>query len=205
MKLRATSFPGQSGSDPALAIFFLTEGRSAAIPHLEVTTLGRKNKRAKSEYRDRLGFNPRKYINSSDDFHGGEERHPFHSAVERREPRRGDVWFAELGDHFGTSVQGGCRPVLVISNDMGNRCSDIVNVIPMTSRMKKYYLPSHTIVEESHMSERDENREYETSMILAEQITTISKASFRSYLGRVTDAEKLKTIESAVRVQLGLS
>ena len=126
--------------------------------------MGRKKKRAKSEYRDRLGFNPRKYINSSDDFHGGEERYPSRSVVERREPRRGDVWFAELGDHFGTSVQGGCRPVLVISNDMGNRCSDIVNVIPMTSRMKKYYLPSHTIVEESHMSERDENREYETSM-----------------------------------------
>ena len=205
MKLRATSFPGQSGSDPALAIIFLTERRCAAIPHPEVTTLGRKNKRAKSEYRDRLGFNPRKYINRSDDFRGGEEVHPFHAAAERREPRRGDVWFADLGDHFGTSVQGGCRPVLVISNDVGNRCSDIVNVIPMTSRMKKYYLPSHTIVEENHMTERDEKREYETSMILAEQITTISKASFRSYLGRVTDAEKLKTIESAVRVQLGLS
>ena len=167
--------------------------------------MGRKNKRAKSEYRDRLGFNPRKYINRSDEFHGDEEVHPFHAATERREPRRGDVWFADLGDHFGTSVQGGCRPVLVISNDVGNRCSDIVNVIPMTSRMKKYYLPSHTIVEENHMTERDEKREYETSMILAEQITTISKASFRSYLGRVTDAEKLKTIESAVRVQLGLS
>ena len=35
----------------------------------------------------------------------------------QRTPHRGDIWFAELGDHTGTSVQGGCRPVLIISND----------------------------------------------------------------------------------------
>ena len=31
--------------------------------------------------------------------------------------QRFEIWFAELGDHFGSSVQSGSRPVLVISND----------------------------------------------------------------------------------------
>ena len=36
-------------------------------------------------------------------------------------PRRYEVWFADLGDHHGTSVQSGNRPVLIISNDVSSR------------------------------------------------------------------------------------
>lgn len=110
----------------------------------------------------------------------------------------------ELGSHIGTSVQGGCRPVMVISNDTGNRHADTFNVLPMTSRMKKFNMPTHTVLEESNMTERDVEREFETSMVLAEQITTIGKSAFRSYLGRVTDEKKQAAIETAVRIQLGL-
>ena len=37
--------------------------------------------------------------------------------------QRFEIWFAELGDHYGSSVQSGSRPVLVISNDVANRFS----------------------------------------------------------------------------------
>ena len=52
-------------------------------------------------------------------------------------PKQYEIWFAELGDHYGTSVQSGNRPVLVISNDMANRNSPIITVIPMSSKLKK--------------------------------------------------------------------
>lgn len=43
-------------------------------------------------------------------------------------PKQYEIWFAELGNHYGTSVQSGNRPVLVISNDMANRNSPIITV-----------------------------------------------------------------------------
>ena len=162
--------------------------------------MGRKNRRRKTEYRDRLGFNPRKYTQAP---HAAAEAKPAPTAI-GKQPRRGDIWFVELGSHIGTSVQGGCRPVMVISNDTGNRHADTFNVLPMTSRMKKFNMPTHTVLEESNMTERDVEREFETSMVLAEQITTIGKSAFRSYLGRVTDEKKQAAIETAVRIQLGL-
>lgn len=186
--------------------------------------MGRKNRRLKTEYRSSLGFNPRKYIRpqisrgisggaggSSEIVHisNAESKTAPAFSTEaddkiRRPIRRGEVWFAQLGNHDGTSVQGGCRPVLVISNDTGNRYADTYNVLPMTSRLKKFYLPSHTVVEEQNMTGRDKERAFETSMVLAEQITTIGRDAFRSYLGAVTEESKLAEIETAVKCQLGL-
>ena len=57
-------------------------------------------------------------------------------------PKQYEIWFAELGNHYGTSVQSGNRPVLVISNDMANRNSPIITVIPMSSKLKKLELNS---------------------------------------------------------------
>ena len=62
-------------------------------------------------------------------------------------PSRGDIWFADLGDHTGTSVQGGCRPVLVISNDTANIHAETVNVVPLTRHLKKPGLPCHMILD----------------------------------------------------------
>lgn len=158
--------------------------------------MGRKNKRKRTEYRDRLGFNPKKYIHEAP---GLADTRPY------RTPKRGDVWFADLGYHGGTSVQDGCRPVIIVSNDDGNHHADTIVVLPMTSRMKKYYLPSHVELQQSDLSHTDPNRPFEPSMILAEQITTIPKGALRSYLGRVQGEEKLGEINNAVRAQLGIT
>ena len=55
--------------------------------------------------------------------------------------QRFEIWFAELGDHYGSSVQSGSRPVLVISNDVANRFSSTLTVIPLTTVQKKLGLP----------------------------------------------------------------
>ena len=72
--------------------------------------MGRKNRRNKAEYDGRLGFNPNKYINHDNARGERYER-------SNQSPHRGEVWFAELGYHGDTSVQNGCRLVIIVSND----------------------------------------------------------------------------------------
>ena len=179
----------------------------AVLKGKERENVGRKNRRSKIEYRDRLGFNPRKYIQSN-------KPNPQKSQMKRealeqthrpyRIPYRGEVWFAELGFHPGTSVQDGCRPVLVISNDKGNHHANTIVVLPMTSHLKKCGLPSHVELLQKDLTKADLNRPLEPSMILAEQITTIAKSALRNYVGKVEAADKLAEIDDAVRTQLGI-
>lgn len=47
--------------------------------------------------------------------------------------RRGDIYFADLGDGFG-SEQKGCRPVVIIQNDIGNKYSPTVIIAAISSK-----------------------------------------------------------------------
>ena len=159
--------------------------------------MGRKNRRKKSEKAKRIVVKPNKYISKQD---LGEERmtvvgNTIH-AVEV--PRRGEIWFADLGRHPGTSVQEGCRPVFIMSNDMANGHSATVTVVPMTSKKKKAYLPTHVLMGV------EDCPSLEPSMALAEQITTIDKSALSKRIGRVS-SDKTKEIEKAVLVQLFLA
>ena len=118
-------------------------------------------------------------------------------------PHRGDIWFADLGCHPGTSIQAGCRPVFIVSNDIGNTYAETLNVLPMTRHLKKLGLPCH--VELNPDIVKDTRQEMESSMILAEQITTISRQQLRNYVGKVEDTVLLTAIERAICEQLGLS
>lgn len=63
-----------------------------------------------------------------------------------RKIKRGDIYYANLNPVIG-SEQGGTRPVLIISNDVGNKHSPTVIVAPITSRIHtKAKLPTHTLI-----------------------------------------------------------
>ena len=63
-----------------------------------------------------------------------------------RKIKRGDIYYANLNPVIG-SEQGGRRPVLIISNDVGNKHSPTVIVAPITSRINtKAKLPTHTLI-----------------------------------------------------------
>lgn len=118
-------------------------------------------------------------------------------------PQRGDIWFADLGSHPYSSVQSGCRPVIVISNNIGNTHADTVNVLPMTRHLKKPVLPCHTELNPDRIT--DKHQMLDTSMILAEQITTIGKYALRNYVGKIKDSTVLDKINAAIAVQLGIT
>jgi len=157
--------------------------------------MGRKNNRMKTEYHKGLGFDPRKYLSA-----------PSHTENKQKEcgkaTQRGDIWFADLGSHPYSSVQSGCRPVVVVSNNIGNTHSDTVTVLPLTRHLKKPELPCHTELYPDNIADR--HQMLDISMILAEQITTIGKAALRSYVGRIEDAAVLDRINTAIAVQLGI-
>ncbi len=159
--------------------------------------MARKNNRLKTEYHRGLGFDPRKYITAP-----AKPVHYKHPDTDRT-PQRGDIWFANLGSHPQSSVQSGCRPVIVISNNIGNAHADTVNVLPLTRHMKKPELPCHTELTPGDII--DTHQILDTSMILAEQITTIGKNTLLNYVGKIADIAVMQRIDHAVLTQLGLS
>ena len=72
--------------------------------------------------------------------------------------KRGDIYYANLNPVIG-SEQGGTRPVLIISNDTGNKHSPTVIVAAITGQIgTKKKLPTHTIVHNVNGLDKDSIR-----------------------------------------------
>ena len=108
--------------------------------------------------------------------------------------KRGDVFFADLDPVVGTE-QGGIRPVLVVQNNIGNRYSPTLVVLPL-STAKKNYLPTHIHICGSKSLPRD-------SIVLAEQIRTIDRYRLREYVGSI-DKEIMDEINRAMKISIGV-
>ena len=89
--------------------------------------------------------------------------------------KRGDIYYADLNPVVG-SEQGGTRPVLVISNDIGNKHSPTVIIAAITSRVrKKKKLPTHLFLGQIEGLPAN-------SIILFEQLRTIDKSRLKEHL-----------------------
>lgn len=108
--------------------------------------------------------------------------------------KRGEVWIADLPEGIG-SEQRGTRPVLIMQNALGNVYCETVVVVCITSKIKKMYLPVHAELIEDFLPM--------DSVVLGEQILTISRQRLISKLGRITP-ENLKGVEEVIKVSLGL-
>ena len=105
--------------------------------------------------------------------------------------KRGDIYYANLNLVIG-SEQGGTRPVLIISNDIGNKHSPTVIIAAITSRVHtKAKLPTHTPVSN-----------YE-GLILLEQIRTIDKQRLKQYMGMMPD-NIMARVDKALAVSVSL-
>ena len=109
--------------------------------------------------------------------------------------RRGDVYLANLNPFTG-SEQGGTRPVVTVSNDVGNYFSSMVTVLPITSQLKKPDQPTHVMIDNVRGLSKP-------SMVCAEQPKSISKIRIKKYLGRIS-REKMEEIDEAVLTHFGI-
>ena len=112
--------------------------------------------------------------------------------------RRGDIIIADLGQHV-TSIQSGIRPCVVMSNNMANRHSPVITVVPLTSKIhKKEYLPTHVFLNGYRNAGLGCH-----SLALCEQITSVAFSDILEVTGKVCE-RKLAEISHAVGVQCGL-
>ena len=110
--------------------------------------------------------------------------------------KRGDIYYAELNPVIG-SEQGGTRPVLIISNDIGNKHSPTVIIAAITSRVQtKAKLPTHTSVRNYEGLDKD-------SVILLEQIRTSDKQRLKQYMGMMPD-NIMTRVDKALAISVDL-
>ncbi len=111
------------------------------------------------------------------------------------DPRRGEVWLADLGATRGHE-QAGQRPVLVLSVDTFNSGpADLVIVLPLTSTVRS--IPAHIPVTPPEGGLR------KPSAILCDAVRSVTKNCMLSRWGTVS-ATTLTATEQAVRRLLGL-
>ena len=109
--------------------------------------------------------------------------------------KRGNIYYAGLNPVAG-SEQGGCRPVIVVQNNKGNKHSPTVIVMPITGKLNKNILPTHVLLPKDCGLERD-------SLVLAEQIRAIDRSRLGSYIGNAGKSV-MSQIDRALLISVGL-
>lgn len=112
------------------------------------------------------------------------------------EIKRGDIYMAQLGDHPDGSIQAGYRPVIVCSNNMANRYSTVITVIPLTTQRKKK-LPTHACLEGCGLPQK-------FSIALCEQILSLNKIKLQKRIGTIRNTIYEEQIKKAIAIQLDL-
>lgn len=114
------------------------------------------------------------------------------------EIKRGDIFYANLGDTKG-SEQNGIRPVLIVQNDLGNKYSPTVIAVAITSR-KKTNLPTHVSI---NKNECDYCNLPKDSVILVEQIRTLDKSRLRQKIGKL-DIKTMQKVKEALKISFSI-
>lgn len=111
---------------------------------------------------------------------------------------RGDIVLVNFGKHNGTSVQEGSRPAVVLQNTAQNASSPTTIIAPLTKVLKKPDKSYHVV-----LGKRFNLRE--NSMLLTEQIKTISQTSIKKTVGHIDDPSVLARIDRALISTLDIS
>ncbi|RUT48789.1 type II toxin-antitoxin system PemK/MazF family toxin [Paenibacillus anaericanus] len=109
-------------------------------------------------------------------------------------PKRGELWWANLGQGSGSEQQG-TRPVLIIQNNVGNRFSTTTIVAAITDADKKP-IPTHVQL-------GNDNGLPNSSTVMLEQIRTIDKERLESKIGDLSQTD-MRLISKAIRISVGL-
>ncbi len=104
---------------------------------------------------------------------------------------KGEIYYIYPRETVGCEQTGG-RPGIIVSNDMGNEYSKVVEVVFLTTRDKKP-LPTHVEINSAKCK----------SIALCEQIETVSKERIGSYINNVSMNE-MKKLNEAMMISLGI-
>ena len=106
-----------------------------------------------------------------------------------------DVYLADLPLREGSHVQGGKRPVVVMSVD--SDASEVVTVIPLTKQLEKRHKPAHALIIGERLSGE--------SLALADHMLTVDKPVLLHQIGRISNPCDQRTLNLACLAHLGLA
>ena len=109
--------------------------------------------------------------------------------------RRMELWLASLPAVPG-HVQHGTRPVVIVSNDLGNTSSPVVSVVPCTTQRRKPTLPTHVYLQGYGLSSG--------SIAMCEQVMPLDKSCLLRHIGTVYGWYDRLAIQHALATQLGI-
>lgn len=112
--------------------------------------------------------------------------------------RRGEIYYVDFGTNIDSNRQSGIRPVVVVSNNKANTHSPVITVVPLTTKRKKPFLPTHVLLPFGCVGLT------RNCMVLAEQVVTIDKKDLMEKRGEITDGEVMGKITKALQVQIGV-
>jgi len=115
------------------------------------------------------------------------------------DPIRGEIWLADLTAGQGHE-QSGQRPVLIVSDDAFNAgLSGLVMVVPLTSKVQKSRtIPAHIQIAPPEAGVKT------PSIILCDQLRTISKNRLGAKPWGIVSAATLANVETVLRHLLAL-
>lgn len=103
--------------------------------------------------------------------------------------QRGEVWWVNFDPSIGGEIKKK-RPAVIISNNASNKFLNRVQVVPLSSNMKKLYPSEAAVVFEGIQSKA-----------MADQLATVSKARLFHCAGFISQDDMHK-VEEAVKIQL---
>lgn len=109
---------------------------------------------------------------------------------------KGDIWYVDLPSN-GDNIQSGVRPCIIVSNNIANKFSPVIQIVALTSKMNKAKIPTHVFFEKGQFGLE------ENSIALCEQIRPINKKLLMDKIGSL-DEKNLERIDKAMLIQLQL-
>ena len=110
--------------------------------------------------------------------------------------KRGEVYLVSLEPVVGHEISK-TRPVVIISNDIGNKYSGTITVLPITSKNIDKVYPFEVKLKHGAANLPKESK------VKADQIRSIDKSRVVKRIGRL-DAEIVNLIENALKIHLDL-
>lgn len=109
--------------------------------------------------------------------------------------KRGDIVLINIPESDNHTIYG-LRPHIVVSNNTANKNSQIITVVPLTSKPKKQ-LPTHITIEGFGLTK--------PSTVLTEQLYSVDKSLINKRIGHISDAAIMKKITKCLGIQLDVA
>ena len=110
--------------------------------------------------------------------------------------KRGDIFLAGLDPVIGKEIAK-TRPVVVVSNDVNNKFSGTITVLPITSKNLEKVYPFEVFIP------RGKSNLPKDSKVKADQIRTLDRGRLIKFIGKL-DTEHIDEIYKSLQIHLSL-